>query len=186
VIVVDSYGSHAITTGLRDLSFFPAATSINYPKTPPAGETVTPLAQSSDQSWGNTNPQQIQKQDSDNKGPLALAVAVDMGAAPPPTSPGAPPPSSNTTNAARLVLIGSPDLISNNSLQQVPGNQTLFLNSANWVAEEDNLIDVRAPDTTPRTVVMTGPQMNLVAYSSFLFLPLAVLLAGAVVWWVRR
>jgi hypothetical protein len=25
-----------------------------------------------------------------------------------------------------------------------------------------------------------------VAYSSFLFLPLAVLLAGAVVWWVRR
>jgi hypothetical protein len=34
--------------------------------------------------------------------------------------------------------------------------------------------------------VMTGPQMNLVAYSSFLFLPLAVLLAGAVVWWVRR
>jgi ABC-type uncharacterized transport system involved in gliding motility auxiliary subunit len=186
VIVVDGYGTHAITTGLRDLSFFPAATSITYPKTPPAGETVTPLAQSTDQSWGNTNPQQIQKQDSDNKGPLALAVAVDMGAAPPPTSPGAPPPSSNTTNAARLVLIGSPDLISNNSLQQVPGNQTLFLNSANWVAEEDNLIDVRAPDTTPRTVVMTGPQMNLVAYSSFLFLPLAVLLAGAVVWWVRR
>ena len=32
------------------------------------------------------------------------------------------------------MLIGSPDLISNNSLQQVPGNQTLFLNSANWVA----------------------------------------------------
>jgi ABC-type uncharacterized transport system involved in gliding motility auxiliary subunit len=186
VIVVDGYGTHAITTGLRDLSFFPAATSISYPKTPPAGETVTPLAQSSDQSWGNTNPQQIQKQDSDNKGPLALAVAVDMSAAAPPTSPGAPPPSTNTTNAARVVLIGSPDLISNNSLQQVPGNQTLFLNSANWVAEEDNLIDVRAPDTTPRTVVMTGPQMNLVAYSSFLFLPLAVLLAGAVVWWVRR
>ena len=35
-------------------------------------------------------------------------------------------------NGARLVLIGSPDLISNNSLQQVPGNETLFLNlSAN-------------------------------------------------------
>lgn len=189
VVVVDSYGTHAITSGLRDLSFFPAATSITYPKAPPSGETVTPLAQSTDQSWGNTNPTQIQKQDSDNKGPLALAVAVDMGASstPPPSSPGAPPPpSTGTTNGARLVLIGSPDLISNNSLQQVPGNQTLFLNSANWVAEEDNLIDVRAPDTTPRMVVLTAPQMNLVAYSSFLFLPLAVLLAGAVVWWVRR
>ena len=86
----------------------------------------------------------------------------------------------------RLVLIGTPELISNNSLQQVPGNQTLFLNSVNWVAEQDSLIDVRAPDTTPRQVVLTGPQMNLVAYSSFLFLPLAVLAAGAAVWWTRR
>jgi ABC-type uncharacterized transport system involved in gliding motility auxiliary subunit len=84
------------------------------------------------------------------------------------------------------VLIGSPDLISNNSLQQVPGNQTLFLNSSNWVAQEDNLINVRPPDNTPRTLVLTGSQMNLVAYSSFLFLPLAVLAAGAAVWWTRR
>ena len=42
------------------------------------------------------------------------------------------------------------------------------------------------PDTTPRTLVLTAPQMNLVAYSSFLFLPLAVLAAGAAVWWTRR
>ena len=68
----------------------------------------------------------------------------------------------------------------------MPGNATLFLNSANWVVEEDNLIDIRAPDTTPRTLVLTGSQMNLIAYSSFLFLPLAVLAAGAAVWWTRR
>jgi ABC-type uncharacterized transport system involved in gliding motility auxiliary subunit len=172
VVVVDSYGSHAITKDLRDLSFFPLATSINYPSTPANGETVTPLAQSSNASWGNTNPQQLQKQDSDLTGPLALAVAVD-GAA-------------SSGKSSRLVLIGSPDLISNNALQQVPGNQTLFLNAANWVAEQDNLIDIRAPETTPRTMVLTAPQMNLVAYSSFLFLPLAVLAAGAAVWWTRR
>jgi hypothetical protein len=35
-------------------------------------------------------------------------------------------------------------------------------------------------------MVLTAPQMNLVAYSSFLFLPLAVLAAGAAVWWTRR
>jgi ABC-type uncharacterized transport system involved in gliding motility auxiliary subunit len=85
-----------------------------------------------------------------------------------------------------MVLIGSPDLISNNSLQQVPGNETLFENSVNWVAQEDNLINIRVPDTTPRTMVLTSAQMNLVAYSSFLFLPLAVLAAGAAVWWTRR
>ena len=111
-----------------------------------------------------------------------MAVAVDAGAGPPTPHR----QTTSTPNSARLVLIGSPELISNNSLQQVPGNQTLFLNSVNWVAQQDNLIDVRAPDTTPRTVVLTGPQMNLVAYSSFLFLPLAVLAAGAAVWWTRR
>jgi ABC-type uncharacterized transport system involved in gliding motility auxiliary subunit len=173
VVVVDSYGSHAITKDLRDLSFFPLATSISYPSSPPAGTTVTPLARSSDQSWGNTNPQQLQRQDSDAKGPLALAVAIDSS----PLGGG---------KSGRLVLIGSPDLISNNALQQVPGNQTLFLNSANWIAEQDNLIDIRAPETIQRTMVLTGPQMNLVGYSSFLFLPLAVLAAGAAVWWTRR
>ncbi len=176
VVVVDSYTSHAITKDLRDLSFFPASTNITYTAAAQGASSVA-LAQSSDQSWANTNPQQIQKQDSDAKGPLALAVAIDSSSATSPTT---------GTNSARLVLIGSPDLVSNNSLQQVPGNQTLFLNSANWVAQEDNLIDVRAPETTQRTVVLTGPQMNLVAYSSFLFLPLAVLAAGAAVWWTRR
>ncbi|MGI9145024.1 MAG: GldG family protein [Chloroflexota bacterium] len=179
VIVVDGYGTHAITQDLRDLTFFPLATNITYPAAAQGGGTVVALAQSSDSSWADPNPQQPQKQASDATGPLALAVAIDAVA----TSSGSP---SSGSNAARLVLIGSPELISNNSLQQVPGNQTLFLNSVNWVAQQDALIDVRAPDTTPRTVVLTGPQMNLVAYSSFLFLPLAVLAAGAAVWWIRR
>ena len=184
VVVVDGYGTHTITQDLRDLTFFPLSTNITYPATPPAGLTVTPLAQSSQSSWGNTNTQQIQQQDSDPKGPLALAVAVQTGASSQTTQPGATP--TPTPNSARLVLFGSPDLISNNSLQQVPGNETLFENAVNWVAEEDNLINVRVPDTTPRTLVLTSSQMNLIAYSSFLFLPLAVLAAGAAVWWTRR
>jgi len=186
VVVVDSYGTQAITQDLRDLTFFPLTTSITYPTAPPAGLTITPLAQSSPSSWGNTNTQQIQQGPNDPKGPLALAVAIDAGSSSSnqSTLPGATP--TPTPNAARLVLFGSPDLISNNSLQQVPGNSTLFENAVNWVVAEDNLINVRVPDTTPRTLVLTSSQMNLIAYSSFLFLPLAVLAAGAAVWWTRR
>ena len=185
VIVVDTYGQHDITKDLRDLTFFPAATSINYPSQPTGGATIVALAQSSNQSWGNTNPQQIQKQHSDPKGPLALAVAVDST---PPSTPGgaSPTPTPGSSPGVRLVLIGTPDLVSNNALQQVPGNQSLFENSVNWVAQQDNLIDIRAPETSPRTMVLTSPQMNLIAYTSFLFLPLAVLAAGAAVWWTRR
>ena len=186
VVVVDSYGTQAITQDLRDLTFFPLTTSITVPNPVPAGVTITPLAQSSPSSWGNTNTQQIQQQPNDPKGPLPLAVAIDAGSssAAQNTPPGATP--TPTPNSARLVLFGSPDLISNNSLQQVPGNSRLFENAVNWVVAEDNLINVRVPDTTPRTLVLTSSQMNLIAYSSFLFLPLAVLAAGAAVWWTRR
>src|SRR5919199_1309520 len=81
VVVVDSYGTHAIPQDLGPLTFFPLSDNIPYPSPPPQGITVTPLAQSSDQSWGNTNLQQIQQQPSDPKGPLALAVAVGAGPA---------------------------------------------------------------------------------------------------------
>ncbi|MBV9579210.1 MAG: GldG family protein [Chloroflexi bacterium] len=187
VVVIDSYGNHEITQNLRDLTFFPLTTNITYPSPAPSGVTITPLAESSSSSWGNSDPNQIQQQPSDPKGPLALAVAIDTGTTSPnsQTTPGATPTPPNP-DANRIVLFGSPDLISNNSLQQVPGNSTLFENSVNWVVEEDNLINVRVPDSTPRTLVLTSSQMNLIAYSSFLFLPLAVLAAGAAVWWTRR
>ncbi|MBO0881336.1 MAG: GldG family protein [Mycobacterium sp.] len=185
VVVVDNYTNHAITQDLRDLTFFPLTTNITYPSTSPTGMTITALAQSSQSSWGNTNQQQVQQQPSDPKGPLALAVAIDGGASTQTSlDPSATP--TPTANAARIVLFGSPDLISNNSLQQVPGNATLFENSVNWVVSEDNLINIRVPDTTPRSLTVTNSQMNLIAYSSFLFLPLAVLAAGAAVWWTRR
>jgi ABC-type uncharacterized transport system involved in gliding motility auxiliary subunit len=186
VIVVDTYGQHEITQNLRDLTFFPASTNITYPSQPTGGATIVALAQSSDQSWGNTNPQQVQKQPTDPTGPLALAVAVDST---PPSTPGgaAPTPTPGSAPGNRIVLIGTPDLVSNNALQQVPGNETFFENAANWVAKQDTLINVRPPDTSnTHSIVLTAPQMNLVAYSSFLFLPLAVLAAGAAVWWTRR
>jgi ABC-type uncharacterized transport system involved in gliding motility auxiliary subunit len=174
-LVVGNYGSHAITKDLRDLSVYPFTTSITYPSSPASGETVTPLAQSTNNSWGNSNPQQPQRQEADPRGPLAMVVAVDAGAS-----------GGGAGKSTRLVLIGTPDLISNQVLQQVLGNQFLFLNVANWVAEQDNLIDIRAPDTTPRNMVLTGPQMDLVRNTSLIFLPLAVLAAGAAVWWTRR
>jgi len=187
VVVVNQYGSSPITQDLRAITFFPLTTNITSPAAGSSATGIVQLAQSSSASWGNTNPNQIQQQPTDPKGPLTLALSVDSGISPPnsQTTPGATPTPPNP-NANRMVLFGSPDLISNNSLEQVPGNATLFENSANWVVEEDNLINVRVPDNTPRTLVLTGSQMNLIAYSSFLFLPLAVLAAGAAVWWTRR
>ena len=183
IVAVTSYGSHPITKDLsQQLTFFPLATSINVPAASQTTPSVVALAKSSDQSWGSANLQQPQRQDSDPKGPLTLAVAVDRGG----SSGASSTSSSSGTNSSRIVIFGSPDLVSNTALQQVPGNQTLFLNAADWVAQQDNLINIRPPDTTPRTMALIGWQMNLIGVSSIVLLPLAILAAGAAVWWTRR
>ena len=185
IVAVTTYGTHPITKDLNQtLSFFPLTTSINAPGAGQSTPSVVALAKSSDQSWGSSNLQQPQRQDSDPKGPLTIAVAVDLGSSSGATSTASTPPSGS--NTSRLVIFGSPDLVSNTALQQVPGNQTLFLNAADWVAEQDNLINIRPPDTAPRPMTLIGWQMNLIAVSSVVLLPLAILAAGAAVWWTRR
>jgi ABC-type uncharacterized transport system involved in gliding motility auxiliary subunit len=82
--------------------------------------------------------------------------------------------------------MGTSGTVSNNSFSVSSGNADLFLNAADWLAQEDNLINIRAPDTTPRTMLLTGVQLSLVFWSSLLFLPALVLLAGVFVWWTRR
>jgi ABC-type uncharacterized transport system involved in gliding motility auxiliary subunit len=184
VPVVDKYGTHAITKDLRLATFYPASSPISIPSGSAGDATVVALASSSDQSWGNTNQQQIQKQDSDPKGPLPLAVAIDANASA--GAGGSTDQSSGTPQGARIVVIGTPNIVANRFLTVSSGNQDLFLDSANWLAAEDNLINIRAPETVSRTMLLTGPQINLLKFSSFLFLPLAVLAAGAAVWWTRR
>ncbi len=84
------------------------------------------------------------------------------------------------------MVIATPNIVANRFLSVSSGNQDLFLDAANWLAAEDDLISIRAPETVSRSMLLTGPQINLVKFSSFLFLPLAVLAAGAAVWWTRR
>jgi ABC-type uncharacterized transport system involved in gliding motility auxiliary subunit len=188
VPVVQSYGKHPTTDNLRIASFFPGTTNITYPADAGNGTTITAIAQTSDQSWGNTDPQQIRKQDSDPKGPLTVALAIERPldtSAAPPQQPGQPP-SDTGGKKTRLYLVGTANLVANAFLNVSSGNEDLFLNASNWLAEEDNLINIKPPDTISRTMLLTGWQLNLVMYSSLLFLPLLVLAAGAAVWWTRR
>src|SRR6266568_750279 len=93
-----SYSTHAITKNMaQTITVYPPATSL----IAPSGQNatgLTVLASSSNQSWGSMNLQQPQQQDSDPKGPLPLAVAVDTGAT------GATGSTPAAGNHARIVL----------------------------------------------------------------------------------
>jgi len=60
------------------------------------------------------------------------------------------------------------------------------MNAVNWLATEEELISIRPKEPEQRQVILTAPQARAIIYSSILFVPLLVLVAGGIVWWRRR
>jgi ABC-type uncharacterized transport system involved in gliding motility auxiliary subunit len=181
--VIAKFPSHRMTEGLN-LTYFPTTTWLQVSTDKANGALVTPLLQTTDRSWAETNPTQIQFDDgTDPKGPLTIGVAIEADA---PNAPPSDDPSS--AKKARVVIFGDADFV-DNEMQQVPvpsNNRDLFLNGSNWLAESESLISIRPKDTTQRNLFLTAAQSNLVLFSSTIFVPLIVLAIGGFVWWSRR
>lgn len=180
---VAKFPNHKITEGLG-FAFFPFTTYINVPKDNTSGATITPLAQTSDRSWGETDPRTVRFDDgTDPKGPLTVALAIEDSGAGPGAPPGADTPGTKKT---RVVIIGSANFVANAASQIGSSNRDMFLNAANWLAEDESLIGIRPKDRDDRKMFLTGAQSNLVLFSSTVFIPLIVLAMGGFVWWSRR
>ncbi len=100
-----TYGEHPITESFsQKLSFFPFAQAVDVQEQP--GQQVTPLLQTSEASWAETDltGQQIQlDQGRDRKGPLTIGVAIkrSISAPLPKEKPASPPqPSPSPSNAS--------------------------------------------------------------------------------------
>ena len=65
-------------------------------------------------------------------------------------------------------------------------NADLFLNTINWLAEEEELISIRPKTTRGSRVLMTPKETRDIFYMSVLILPEALLLFGLAIWWRRR
>jgi ABC-type uncharacterized transport system involved in gliding motility auxiliary subunit len=185
--IVARYPFNPIAQNLA-MTIYPVPRSVQQVGTPPEGGqiTVSTLAQTSDQSWGITNltGQQLRVDPTkDRKGPLNLAMTVEG-----PAALGSEEQKTARSTKTRLVLFGNADFVADGFLDQVrgSGNVDLFVNAINWLAEEEELISIRPKPPEQRIVQLTGTTANLIAYSTIIFLPLAVILAGAGVWWRRR
>jgi ABC-type uncharacterized transport system involved in gliding motility auxiliary subunit len=62
----------------------------------------------------------------------------------------------------------------------------LFLNGANWLAEQESQITIRPKPFETRQLIPTRAMSLQVFGISIIMMPLAVLLVGAIVWWKRR
>ncbi len=182
---------HRITSSLPDI-LLPGSRSITTKQGAGAAWVIAPLLKTTDRSWGETNFQAQSRMDpgEDIQGPLTVAIAVNKGEPTPTFNPAATPTPTTQTAAktpkGRLVLVGNAEFASNAYFGQVLGNRDFFINSVNWLAEDEDLISIRAQPQGSPPIVLTNQSQVLVFYTSVVFIPLAVLLLGGAIWWQRR
>ena len=186
--VAASYPAHPITDNFNLLTAYPLTRSMSPVEGGVNGHTAQPLVQTSKASWGETDLKSLlsgrpQQDDKDKAGPVSLAVAVSAPAA------SAPAPSEKDKDKkpaeTRVVAFGDSDFASNGFLG-VQGNRDLFLNTVNWLAQQENLISIRPHDPEDRRITLTEDQSRILFYLTVLIVPGLILLAGVQTWWRRR
>ncbi|MBN2265706.1 MAG: GldG family protein [Candidatus Aminicenantes bacterium] len=190
--VVSEYEPHAITDDFAYATFFPYARSVEIAETKPEGATVTALARTSPNSWSERELEQTEvkfNEAKDKQGPIGMAAVSSFKTKPAPSP--APPegePEAGLEEAekeARIAVIGDSDF-AKNRYYGLSGNGNFFLNVANWLTEEPDLIAIQPKTRTPRTLQLTPSQGRLIFLTSVVVLPLVFLLLGISVWVRRR
>jgi ABC-type uncharacterized transport system involved in gliding motility auxiliary subunit len=171
------YGNSPITQKIQRLtSQFPSVRSVQLDKGI-TGISQVELVKTAPQSWAETNLSDLQNQNAQIKfdqgqdlaGPVTLAISAE-----------------NLTNHGRLVVFGDSDFVSNGSFQAY-ANGDLFVNSVDWAAKQENLINLTPKNSTQRLLLPPKQiTMNLILLGTVFILPGMVLLSGITVWLERR
>ena len=171
------YGTHPITEKMQGMgTFFPTARSVQAIGAPD-GYTQTVLVLTADQTWAETSLDMLQLQNQEIRpdegvdliGQVPLAVA-----------------SESSSRNERVVVFGDSDFAANANFSSF-GNGDLIVNSIDWAAEQEQLINLTPKNPVQR--VLVAPQrytMGLILFSSVFLLPLLLLVAGVSVWFQRR
>jgi ABC-type uncharacterized transport system involved in gliding motility auxiliary subunit len=169
-----NYSQHAITQNLslNYVVILPQARSITI-----TGEkenvTQTPLILTTENSWGETEltagEQPQFDQEKDNLGPLTLAAAGE-----------------NTATTARVVVVGNSVFAADQSFDAY-GNGNMFVNSVDWAAKEDSLINITPRERTTRTMLqVSNLSMIIIIILSIFVIPGTIIALGVSSWIARR
>ena len=199
---VTDYNRHEVTRDLP-LTFFPGARSLSPTPERVPGTAVRPLINSSKKSFGGTNRDRAEFNPAkDSSGPLTIMVTVNRRPefvasteAVVRALQGKPAPSVAATAAtrasgaaikpSRIAVIGDSDFATN-SFFHILGNGTLFLNTVNYLASQENLIGLKPRTYDLPQVNLTNRQMKATFFLSIVFIPALMAVVGIALWWKRR
>ena len=174
VALVTSYTSQPIVSDMKGTATgFPLSRSMEIKNTDKT--TVEKLFDSSGSSLATDNlssPAVDVRDPKNKKGPLTIAAAGTYN-------------TGKENSQGRFVVVGSSSWAANRFID-FNGNNDLALNTINWLSSDEDLISIRPKQKEDRRITMTRAQLNWVRATSQFILPLAVVVAGVLVWWKRR
>ena len=200
VPVVVNYPRHAVTDQFNGvMTAYPLARSVVPVEGGSDGKTAQKLLETSSRSWAEsdlktlfaTKKPEPNLDKGDKAGPIAIATATSAPAteaAPPPATPpaaGATPPPDAPKPETRVIVIGDSDFPSNSTIG-FQGNKDLYLNMINWLAQQENLIAIRAKDPSDRRIDMMPEQEVGLRWLTLAVIPVLLFANGIRVWWKRR
>lgn len=198
VPVAAKYETHPITERFELITAYPLARSVSAITSGVNGRFAQELVKTSASSWAETDIKELTTtgrvardlDKGDKAGPVSLAAAVSAPITDaPPTGSGQAADPAKTDDApkpeSRIAVFGDSDFVSNGYLG-IPGNRDLFLNTVNWLAQQENLIAIRPKDPEDRRITLTADQQRRIMWITIFIIPGLILLAGVQTWWRRR
>ena len=171
IAIASSYGRHPITDNFRLNTIFPFARPIGVTE---GGEwRITRLVDVAPRGWlemGKLDGTIAFDKARDVPGPLTIAVALERTVG---------------DRAQRIVVVGNGHFLSNQFLGN-GGNLELGVNMVNWLSGDDALITIQPRPARDSSLELGRGSQYVILFGFLIFLPLAFVSTGILVWWRRR
>ena len=193
-VAAPPYPQHAITDRFNLITTFPLARAITPAMPATDGRVGQTFVQTAARSWAEASLSSLETPESlgpdtekgDLTGPVSIAAAVAVAPPADPPKPDAKPGEEQPKKPeTRMAVIGDSDFASNAYLG-VQGNRDLFMNTVGWLAQQENLISIRARDPADRRLTVPANYMAGIFWLSLVVIPAGVLGTGIYTWWRRR
>ena len=177
-LLVTSYTQHPVVNKMQTLiTLFPLARSVRPAEPPRPGVSVTPLAMTTADGWGESRPESDAvefNEGQDLAGPVPVAAAAERR----PAGEGGGAPT-------RLIVVGDSEFLVNAQLAN-GGNEDFALGAVYWLTQQEQLIGIGPKRIESGKLHLTRGQLTALFQFGFLGLPGLFALLGIGMWWLRR
>ena len=168
--------SHPITVNMNNLvSFYPFTRSMSSTSStdPNNDVTLTQLVKTNQRSWGETDFSSLQGgqvalNDNEAVGPLNLAIAGE-----------------NSNTKGRVVVFGTSEFAVDQIFDRY-GNGDMFVNSVDWLAEQEDLANITPKNPTERSFTPPSEMYWIMILLSAIFVIPGLIVFGGVSTWLAR